>query len=155
MHKDIKKNYEKLEIVEQSIKDVDTKLNDHILTAKSLIDTNEKNHQLLFQATYQINEKLDTILNVRVNGTVGLENALRSLYEVTSSSRSNKQLSKAVRNWIDKHKVLSTLLSSRIFIGTTIIFSVWFILSILQLMGVDINAVDIFKKLLIKFSTFH
>jgi len=50
------------------------------------IDECRIQYQQLSAELVKVNTKLDSILNVGVNGTVGLENALQELYDVTSGS---------------------------------------------------------------------
>jgi len=61
--------------------------------------------QQLSEELVKVNTKLDSILNIRVNGTVGFEAAMQELYVVTSGLRASKKLSTAFRDWILERKV--------------------------------------------------
>ncbi len=98
------------------------------------------NHQNSNIADFKsINEKLDTILNIKVNGTTGLENVLRLVYESTKTHRASNNVSRAIREWFDCHKTLKLVFTSR----TGLIILTFILTNIIQMFGVKI--IDISK----------
>jgi hypothetical protein len=57
----------------------------------------------------QLNTKLDRILDVKINGTVGFENVIALLGEVTSSARWRKHARKAMASWTEKHPTIKSV----------------------------------------------
>jgi hypothetical protein len=94
-----------------------------------------------------LHEKIDKVLNVRVNGSVGLEQALQTIYKITAPQRSTIELKKSIRDWCSKHKLIGALVNSKYFVKTTIALTLWVVLSSLQVLGVDINVWDILRKM--------
>ena len=139
----------------QAITDTFIKLNEKIDSNKLISeDEYDKHVQILNNIgneVKEIHDKVNSILMIKVNGKIGLEEGLRAVYEATKSVRANTQLIKSLRFWIINHPIFGLLLKNRIFIISISILILWLFLSILQSMGLDINVIQILVSILKKF----
>lgn len=115
----------------------DSILNEHIIKFNEIVKELKSSDINNIEQLKTVNCKLDSILNIKVNGTTGLENVLRLVYESTKTHRASNNVNRAIREWFDCHKTLKLILKSKIVL---VIFTA-IIVSILQAFGIDINTI--------------
>ena len=88
----------------------------------------------------ELHNKFDEILNIKVNGFIGLKNVLTVLCEATASDRANTNIKKSIKEWLNTHSTIKTILKSR---PVTIVFTILLTVIGLKLLGVDLVHLDI------------
>lgn len=137
---------ERLDILEKTMKqhtiliqDLTKTFADHIEYSKSWkkeLETGNKEIK-------EIHEKINKILNVKVNGRVGLEESLKDLYELTKSQRANRRLKNALKDWINSKPTIKKFYDSKFFKAFSYIVILWFIFGILKLLNINITFGDL------------
>jgi hypothetical protein len=91
-----------------------------------------------------VEEGVQTILNVRANGSIGLEAVLRELMEATKGVRIRRRILADVFDWFENHKTMKAVL--RWFIPKAIVFSLaLLVFSYLQEHGIDVDFLKLFQ----------
>ena len=120
----------------------DSTLNKHIKLFKEFVKETKHNSDLNAEEHKAIVEKLNSILDIKVNGTIGLENALRLVYENTKGLRANQKVGDAIRNWFETHKTIKAILNYKpVVIGLT----VFIIILLVNIFSIDINLKDLYN----------
>jgi hypothetical protein len=91
-----------------------------------------------------VEDGIQTILNVRANGSVGLEAVLRELMEATKGVRIRRRIVADVFDWFDNHKTMKAAL--RWFIPKFVVFFLaLLVFSYLQEHGIDVDFLKLFQ----------
>lgn len=136
---------QKINIIEKLIKEVKTFQQKELKLLRDKIGAIEILHELELKP---IHEKINKIVNVKINGSEGLEECLKVLYEVTRNQRSNKTLFDAIKVWLEEHKKIKLfILSDKI---KNILYGIFtfIILEILNYIGVFPEFIKIIKYIL-------
>jgi len=121
------------------IDDNHTILNQHIAAFKEIVEELRNNDIASREEVLRLHDKLDEILNIKVNGTVGLKNVLAVVYEDTSAIRANKNVKKSVKEWINTHSTVKAIFNSK---PVTIVLTIFFTLIVLRIFGIDVSHID-------------
>ena len=95
-----------------------------------------------------MHETLNSIANVRVNGSAGLTEVLTELYKSTAELRANQKMSSTFKEWISQHKLVRLLVNTRG--GIIFSFSViaFIVLCVLHVLGVPVNPLGVVHDVL-------
>ena len=93
----------------------DSLLNKHIEDFKELVKELTTSRLKSEEQIKLIHTKLDEILNIEVNGTIGLKNVLTIVYEATASHRANIKVTDSIKYWFENHRTIKTIIGSRLF----------------------------------------
>ncbi len=151
----IDKSFEKrINVIEKLLKEHNVEIiNANTLLGQHIISFNEVLKELRSDSEYTqkefkgMSEKLDKVLNIKVNGFVGLDAVLKALCDVTAPQRANKGVINSIKNWFNTHKTIKTVLQSR---PVVVVVTILVTLQGLKLFGVEvtkINIVEIIKNI--------
>ena len=96
----------------------------------------------------EVKETLQHFKDIRVNGTVGLEEILRMLYKLTTERRSYLRMKEDFEEWRNSKPAMRYFFKSKI--GVTFVFLsvIYALVSILHTLGVPIDPLEVIKFIL-------
>jgi len=94
-----------------------------------------------------LHDKVDRILNIKVNGSANLEESLREVYRATKSQRSFIRIKDYFKGFFARHTTIKAIFTSGLMINLYIIAITWIVLSTLHIFDVHIGVEETMKKL--------